>query len=795
MDEFKEYVVYDNRNNPSIRDGKDNVVKNLPRLSSNADLKSLCDNNNLLQRLLLCEYADRYFGDYFLNKKLFSEKLENIIADSNPDLFCLLVRTSKSFLREEKINFYKGEIFESLIVETHKRVWNALKEKEFKLWNRVDERFKKYIRSIEDEKYGLLRGYVDYVVWLEEKRFQKKMFGTDIEYLSLGYDIFVEMLFRSNFRNQCKGLSRDDIEEECVRIFESSFNGVSEIATGFFESISSYVDFLNKELDPYCYDLTFEPKLINNSVFIEQKPKDFGEWKLNGIRYHLNNLFYQDGANQNVDLAIKEKELSVDGDANEEYCSIQDKIREMFNDLCLDKINWKGHEIDTFPIFSPLIVLNVNRLNRYERPFIAQYCVSRSYKEALGRICAKMLKDGDDTSRSVVPFEVHSKEVLKKQASDSFESCSLEEKKVFEDLFDKTFSLFCFDFNDSDFDRHNLSYDVMQKPFIKIFDDVMLTATMFLGNEWFYSSVSKILELYNRKENTDIRLLSNKEFESKFAKLFEKQGWEINVDNNGNEHKKGDVDIEVRQGTTILLMQLKRTSFKLTLQDAYKESIMTDRKAVRQLNLYECEAEMGCKIVRWYVSMSYENCLREYEGGVTKVNYFDLKCLLENKKYQSLCDFIDDVKKDSELRSYAANGLLRSLLIDFPFPIKTCPPQLFPIKIEKDVDCRLKAFGKKIDNDKKFKIAENITNMMPEYWDGWHVLGVLYFNKKMYDKAIECFRKALQVAPDEPYLLQLLLGALETKRGNGMLQLPLSEEGLEIKRVLEEKYWYIDFKI
>lgn len=798
MDEFKEYVVYDNRNNPSIRDGKDNVlVKNLPRLSSNADLKSLCDNNDLLQRLLLCEYADRYFGDYFLNKRLFSEELENIIAESNPDLFCQLVRTSKSFLREEKTinNFYKGKIFESVTVKTHKLVWNALKEKEVKLWNRVDERFKKYIRSIEDEKYGLLRGYVDYVVWLEEKRFQKKMFGTDIEYLSLGYDIFVEMLFRSNFRNQCKGLSRDDIEEECVRIFESSFNGVSEIATGFFESISSYVDFLNKELDPYCYDLTFEPKLINNSVFIEQKPKDFGEWKLNGIRYELNNMCYQNDANFLVDYLQEEKELCVDGDANEEYCSIQCKIENMLNDLCLDKINWKGKSVKTFPMFSPFIGISVNRLNRYEKPLAEQHYISRSYKESLARICIKIIKDGDDTSRSVMPFEIHCKDVLKKQYIDTLEKCTIEEKDECADWFDVTFPMFCFDFNDMDFDRFNLSYDVMQKPFIKIFDDVMLTATMFLGNEWFYSSASKILELYNRKENTDIRLLSNKEFESKFAELFEKQGWEINVDNNGNEHKKGDVDIEVRQGTTILLMQLKRTSFKLTLQDAYKESIMTDRKAVRQLNLYECEAETGCKIVRWYVSMSYENCLREYEGGVTKVNYFDLKCLLENKKYQSLCDFIDDVKKDSELRSYADSGMLRSLFVDFPFSVETCTPQVIPIKIEKDTESRITAIDRTDNADKRVKIAENITNIMPEYWVGWHVLGVLYFKGKKYDKAIWCFRKALQVAPDEPYLLQLLLGALEAKRGNVMLQLPLSEEGLEIKRVLEEKYWYIDFNI
>ncbi len=783
----KEYVIYDNRNNPSIRDEKDNVLLNLDKLSSKEVVKSLCDKTDLLQRLLLCEYADRYFGDYFLNKKLFSEDLENIIAESNPDLFCLLVRTSKSFLREEKINFYKSKIFESEIVEVHKQVWNALKEKEYKLWNRVCEGFKKYICSIEDEKYGLLRGYVDYVVWLEEKRFQKKMFGTDVEYLSWGYDIFVEMLFRSDFRNQCKGLSRDVIEGECVRLFKYSFNGVSEIAMNFFESISSYVDFLNKELDPYCYDLTFEPKFINNSVFIEQKPKDFGEWKLNGIRYELNNLRYQGDANSLFDYLQEEKGLYVDGEANEEYCSIQCMIMKMLDDLCLGKIKWKGHEIDTFPIFSPLIGLSVNRLNRYERPLIAQYCVSRSYKEALWRVCAKMFKDGDDTSRSVMPFEVHSKWVLKKQASDSLEYCSPEEKTKFEDLFDKTFSLFCFDFNDSDFDRYNLSYDVMQKPFIRISDEVMLTATMFLGNEWLYSSVTKILDLYRKNINEDIRIVSNKEFENKLAECFENKGWTVIVDNNGNEHKSGDVDIKVKQGDTLLLIQLKRTTFKLTPKDVYKETIMTDRKAVRQLNLYESNEDADCKIVKWYVTTSYENCLHEYDGGVLKVNYFDLLYLLEHNsdKYKNLSDLIDEVNNDYILKSYATNYFL----------ITQCKPQLIPIKIENDIESRIKAVERTGNADKKFKIAENITNMMPEYWDGWRVLGVLYFNKKMYDKAIECFRMALQVAPDEPYLLQLLLGALEAKRGNGMLQLPLSEEGLEIKRVLEEKYWYIDFNM
>ena len=795
MNKKKEFVIYDNRNNPSIRDEKDNVLeKNLAKLSSNADLKSLCDNNDLLQRLLSCEYADRYFGDYFLNKRLFSEELENIIAESNPDLFCQLVRTSKSFLREEKNNFYKGKIFESVTVETHKLVWNALKEKEVKLWNRVDERFKKYIRSIEDEKYGLLRGYVDYVVWLEERRFQKRMFGTDIEYLSWGYNIFVEMLFRSDLRNQCSGLSSVDMEDECARIFDFSFGRLSEIATELFESISSYVDFLTKELDPYCYDLTFSPKPINKSVFIEQQQKDFGEWKLNGIRYELNKLRYQYYANQAVDLAIKEKRLSVDGEANEEYCSIQCKVEKMLEDLCLSKVSWKGQSIDTFPIFSPLIGLSVNRLNRYERPLFAQYDVSRSYKEAADRIRAI---DGDDISRSVMPFEVHSKWVLKKQASDSLEYCSPEEKTKFEDLFDKTFSLFCFDFNDSDFDRYNLSYDVMQKPFIRISDEVMLTATMFLGNEWLYSSVTKILDLYRKNINEDIRIVSNKEFENKLAECFENKGWTVIVDNNGNEHKSGDVDVKVKQGDTLLLIQLKRTTFKLTPKDVYKETIMTDRKAVRQLNLYESNEDADCKIVKWYVTTSYENCLHEYDGGVLKVNYFDLLYLLEHNpdKYKNLSDLIDEVNNDYILKSYATNYFLRKLLVCFPFDVTQCKPQLIPIKIENDIESRIKAVERTGNADKKFKIAENITNMMPEYWDGWHVLGVLYFNKKMYDKAIECFRKALQVAPDEPYLLQLLLRALEAKRGNVMLQLPLSEESLEIKRVLKEKYWYIDFNL
>lgn len=88
-----------------------------------------------------------------------------------------------------------------------------------------------------------------------------------------------------------------------------------------------------------------------------------------------------------------------------------------------------------------------------------------------------------------------------------------------------------------------------------------------------------------------------------------------------------DVDVLISDEEEVILMQLKRTKFRLNLKDAYFGNVNSDRKAGRQLNNghgfldnQENSLTKGKGFTNGLSQLLYENVLTEFDGCL-KVNF------------------------------------------------------------------------------------------------------------------------------------------------------------------------------
>ena len=92
-------------------------------------------------------------------------------------------------------------------------------------------------------------------------------------------------------------------------------------------------------------------------------------------------------------------------------------------------------------------------------------------------------------------------------------------------------------------------------------------------------------------------------------------------------------------------------------------------------------------------------------------------------------------------------------------------------------------------------IAEELSNTIPDDYRVWDVLADLYTDKEEFDKAIECCKKALDIMPDDPFLLRNYAVTLRKKRESQGLSLPQSEEEKNVILKLHYDYWFLDVEL
>ena len=804
---------------------------------------------------LICEYFLRCDSEPI-------KKFERIVALKFPEVFVEKVRTHKAFLQPKRFDFYiKDEDIN--IPKEHLETWKFLKDTEDTLWSKVEESFETFDvenKKMPTEATRFCSAMVEIIVWMEEKRWnveslsflefrtsnsyrtssrnklsQKSTTNNDCSVLQRPmsfasqfessemlnellecYSLFVEKFIRDN-RISVLPLN----EEETNDLFNKQLlstveNGVSIVSQELFEAIFSWISFYNGILSTYCYNMNVKPILrTNGDLYLTESAKDYYRWKLDGCRYDINRKAY-------FELGKERKENAM---------------VLLLNDLCLDRIIWKEKEVDTTKAFQPMAELSIQKYDAYEKRVRLMKLVFKLFgKTETWKDLYKEIEKAKK-NKEFCPFFIITKETLFQLVNEN--DIQRDMLKQYEKLFDECFR---FKFNNEEFNRFKpRSYNAINKPFLEICPNIYIFPLMFFANnDWFYASAEKILEMYD-KVDEKYRKDSSNRMEDLLSDLFKRLGFNTVCNHDGDQRRKGDVDITVEHKDTALLIQLKRTKLRQNLSEQYLETENTDKKAARQLNDSEYKGDKN-KVVRWYVTNSYENCLKEFvdeenKTSCTKVNYFDLVLVLglseriqevldnpskmypplneENldemrqlrKELESLDGIIKYITEDrmikghsnwkdaflSRATGFSINGTL--------FPTITEPCKAYEILLQTentDAYERLNSIvgNTKLDTDERLIIAEELSNTIPDDYRVWDVLADLYTDKEEFDKAIECCKKALTLLPNDPYLLRnYIITLYREKKTHDLSALDLSEEETKTVKTLLDEYWFLDNEI
>jgi tetratricopeptide (TPR) repeat protein len=758
-------------------------------------LNEICNTSKEFQLLFKYYRSDEVLYQYF-NSTNRSEKFEKKIALEFPELFIKAVRVNQVFTKTDR--------FDSLLLinlpkehRVHQDVWKHLNAIDSNLWGSINNKIEKL------SGYSLAQILNELVVWLENKRFSNKELFEN-QHLGTVYSFFIKLYLSKYLLNQ-----KEDLTSESFTLFflKNIDKQTSEKLSDLLETISKWVNFNDSILSAYSFDLDIQPSIENGIIHFIRHPQEYYKWKLDGIRYNLNRLNYFFKGIEFVEYLTDKEGMQIpkgskpqDEDGNYQLAIQQWQLTTFLDDLKLNSFVFKGKEIKSQLLFQPLLTYSKNRNIRYEQGLQKHVDSSKNWIESF----IKLTKDSiQNNFLENNPFFLMSKEeyiALNNIALQQLPKNSSEE----------IINLFSFNANpNSTFNRFNIGYNVWHKPFMQ-FGDYLFCPMMFLANnDWFYGFAQAGLENLNKRQSIKVRKETATEMEIHLGDKLKSKNWNVKViDTDFNGNFKGDVDIIVSDRNYELLIQLKRTKFRLDLKEAYYESINTDRKASKQLNDAKKFLErdndiikLGNKIHKWIVTTSFESVLTEINSCL-KINYFDLLQALLNPDIKSIEQLISYIENDSGIKNWLQvlnskeiPNELKSGIVEAGLPLQLSEPKMYRQVLFADDSSFVEYHNKynkalELDNkgnkDKAIKILEFCLIENPKDYEVWSALGNIYADKKNFSNSFKCFEKALKIIPNDPFILRNYALAY---RDSGNI-----ERTFEIYNKIQRQYWFLDLR-
>lgn len=576
---------------------------------------------------------------YWLISASECKTIENFrsIAENFPEKFIASVRWTRSYLNTQthlllqKINLPDE-------YSNHQEVWKKLFTVDTEMWNKICSFHTDWALFNAQDFLGNLTN------WLEIKRFQDTE-GERIELLAKTYS-FIISYYLDGYYDKTLTLDKEKLENS----FWESFGELNAVLSKSFDLILEYVYFEQECVTPYSFDHNLDPTISNKKIhFLFKNFEKYRNWEKNGLRYNLNKNRYIDFAGEICSYRIHEEGMEIPEGNNE-----QDKLNNLecyhntvtifsfLKDLCLLDIKVNSKEIDVRDILQPLISYSFNKKIRYEYELEKLHENSNSWQWSYFQLNEENKKKDLDND----PYFFMSK--------DEFINRNIKAMpKEFNNLYAEIINEFGFKPTKKyKFNRYNNGYDVWYKPFILLGNFLFCPMMFFARNDWFYPSAQVVLKSYIKHYNSKLRKDSADEMEVYLLELFKEfnSSWNcvIPPEINGS----GDIDLIISDANNSLLIQLKRTYFKLNLKETYFDSVNVDRKAIYQLNegekyfLKNKSSQFSENRIKWLVSTSFENVNKLYDH-CRKVNYLDLVWILKNKKFLTIAELNKYVCNDS----------------------------------------------------------------------------------------------------------------------------------------------------
>ena len=679
-------------------------------------VKYLLDNIDVLDGYLTSENHEDALSVIFQSTENITIELEEAISKRNPERFIHLVRVNQAFLNGTKrLDAYQQfELPDHLSVHVH--VWNSLSD-QLKV---INGKISQVVFRINLESNSIWESYIRLSELLKRKFYNEKS-KEPIEYLAM---VYYEYLNRYNMA----GLSSEqDLRESLTQEIIPTNILLDDYVQTLYKYLHEYVRYKTDVIDLYCSDKTVSIKKYQESLYLYQSPKDFYNFRLDGLRYDYTWCRYQDYALRSSDSTL----IAYHTFNNENKKTSRNQFCE---DLGLDK-NY------------------INLFNALQ-DFVDQYVVK-------DRSTVK--------SSSVFCFNV--KEFL---------SFFKKKNSKLKDSFVKAI-LFGVISNVK-------KYDVLETPFLVVGDYVVCPKVFLTNKDFFYYSFRR----RSHKQNRTQSMVYSKKCEIILKKEFNKNGIEAIIPSDEDRKKiVGDIDVLVcdKNEQVALAIQYKRSSLRLSPQEAYLETRHSTAKAINQLQkarIAEIKQVLGlekdAKVFKWYVSTSFEG-ISDKSSRILKINYFEILLTLRSLSSScSLSEFIAvmesgkpqkellheiNIMYDTEGAGYSehlfSNSIqtLRYIMSTKQLPVFNEYPDAYiiPVDLNKssifDAPEIMPSIQHPLTMNNRSQI-EALKRIMETNKDSIYVLHLLvsiYIEKSLWVDAAGTLEEMLMIIPDEPNTL------------------------------------------
>jgi tetratricopeptide (TPR) repeat protein len=704
-------------------------------------------------------YAE-LFHLFFLSR-IESPAILQKLASAYPQKLIRSVRVHAAFLDD----FYwqsLGRIsFNDELSNKHKELWQIIRNAEALQWKEVVEKWQ-LVKDHEIEKL-----LIELTMWCEARQWSNGQADVvNLHYLGSAYSLIISYI-TSQFG------SIELLAEEKLSAFYTGVIREKQLDTEFSkfaDAVLSWVIYKQNFIDFYCHNQNSELISECGEYAIKEDPKRYYKWKLNGMRYSLNQLFYFLDSSALVDELVATGDMRIPvgrepGDYDVNFKLACDKYASVLflEDLCIHEFKTSSGNIDIHKVATNLIALSTNKFVRNEKA---------KFEIGAGSIFDvwSQIKFAEDITGLIRRPYVH-------ETTGSFPSLMVrahpetnmaDAAQILELITGKQKGK-------KGFNRFNIEHDVFLKPFYQIGASFFVPAIFMGHNSWFYSLAQEAL-LNNDRGKTRNEALA---LESYLGVCFERHFKQVIVVDTAMKEKlqaigAGDVDIIIYHEHTLILIQLKRTYFRTTLKDALAEQQLIDRKAQKQLNGIreiatnkEAEffditglvkkAEEPLKIVEWYISNSFEGTGAR-NAKCIKLNYFDvLRALRYHSAWPSIEEFISFVEKDKLYFKIAYDTPIDAkILFQIPLPMFPFERKEYVIPIEGKGNNEVwNAATNAYHSNEKGRAMDLFREYLEEYpesSEGWGALANTYVDVGDVGQAENCFSKALSLDANDPFI-------------------------------------------
>lgn len=585
-------------------------------------------------------HGDVVLEMYWKNTETQIGEIEDVLVEYYPEKFLKSIKTNRVFLKDVVLErlftlHWSPKYSEHLIA------WKELNKIDRKLDKRIQFLFQETLKLKLAEKLSFL------TIWVEKELYTDRS-SSNFDRIRRVYDYAVSLLMSDSVSNP---VCESEFNEQYGVCLRSPENEVINL----MEAIREWIKFESTILTSYCFDENFIPKMIQGQLNMEFESSDtYKLWQKDGERYLLNRKRYIiDGireykyrvANGSLNIPIKESEKENKINHNMFIQYLQG--RDFLTDLCINNFNFKKRKVHVSKVLQTMNGFSTNRYYRYVEPLNGYARQGLPWLMSVYNVMLTAQKNGVENLPIAYIYE--ERENLIKLFIHAIPELTEDESEDILNHFGYTIS------SKIHFDRFNIRYSALETPFLRFGNIIFCPTSLFACNDFFYSFAQRSLNILANQNHEKERRETASLMENLLAEEFIQHRWEAKVITDLETNQMdGDIDIFVTDGKEQILIQLKRTKFKLNLAQLHKESLETDLMASGQINeaikcLQSNQTSLNIEILpnakKWIVTTSFEGVLTTIDGCM-KINYFDLLWALRHQQFSNLVDLIQYMEND-----------------------------------------------------------------------------------------------------------------------------------------------------